>query len=126
MANNYLLMSAWLNIPVGTGDRAREICAKLDADEDVDWSVESGYIWFKSEESCDLDLVAAMAEALVEELDIDMPFVCSWAYTCSKMRPGEFGGGAFVVRRGCETVWVDAVHEALARPYTTRRMKNET
>mgnify|MGYP003589551477 CR=1 FL=1 len=74
--------------------------------------MESEGVWFHVEESGNTDHVEAIARALLEELEMDEPFVCSWAYTCSKPRIDEFGGGAMVVRRGHETIWVDAMDSA--------------
>lgn len=118
MANNYLEYSAFLEIPPGKLKRARKIIeykiAKLKADDEwgygaTDVDVESKGVWFHAEESGDIDQVEAIARVLVEELEIDEPFVCSWAYTCSSPRIDEFGGGAMLIRRGHDTLWVDAL-----------------
>ena len=121
MANNYLEFSSFLNIPADKIERAREIVAreiaKLEDDDECGYcgtlaEVESEGVWFHVEESGNTDHVEAIARALLEELEMDEPFVCSWAYTCSKPRIDEFGGGAMVVRRGHETIWVDAMDSA--------------
>ena len=117
MANNYLEFSAMINLPADKIERAREIVAReiarLEEDDECGYcgtlaEVESDGVWFHVEESGNTDHVEAIARALVEELEIDEPFVCSWAYTCSSPRVDEFGGGALLIRRGCETIWVDA------------------
>jgi hypothetical protein len=60
------------------------------------------------EESFNPEQAEAVMRALVEELSLPKVFGCSWAYTCSKPRPGHFGGGAFVLAKGRDTYWVDA------------------
>ena len=121
MANNYLEYSAFLEVSADKIEQARAIVAreiaKLEADDEWGYcgtraDVESRGVWFHAEESGNTDHVEAIARALVEELEIDDPFCCSWAYTCSSPRIDEFGGGAMVVRRGHETVWVDALNAA--------------
>ena len=123
MANNYLEYSAFLEIPSDKIEQARAIVARKIAklEDDDEWGycgtcadVEERGVWFHAEESGNTDHVEAIAKALLEELEIDNPFCCSWAYTCSKPRIDEFGGGAMVVRRGHETVWVDALDQAKA------------
>ena len=121
MANNYLEYSAFLEIPPAKIERARAIVeretAKLKSEDEWGYCeagavVEAKGVWFHAEESGNTDHVEAIARALVEELKISKPFVCTWAYTCSSPRIDEFGGGAMVVRRGHETVWVDALNAA--------------
>ena len=121
MANNYLEYSAFLEIPPAKIEQARAIVAReiarLEADDEWCYcgtraDVEAKGVWFHAEESGNTDHVEAIARALVEELEISKPFCCSWAYTCSSPRIDEFGGGAMAVRRGHETVWVDALNAA--------------
>lgn len=131
MANNYLEFSAFLEIPPGKIDRAREIVerevAKLEKADEWEYcgtcaDVKSNGVWFHADESGNTDHVEAIARALVEELEIDEPFVCSWAYTCSAPRVDEFGGGALLIRRGHETVWIDA-HECACKADKARLAK---
>lgn len=118
MANNYCLSSSWMDIHQNKIKKARDIVDRVvkqleEGDEEycgVVVKVESGGVWFSHDESINLDHVEIIAKALIEELKINKPFFCSWAYTCSKARIDEFGGGAFVVMRGKDTYWVDAVH----------------
>lgn len=70
-------------------------------------------IWFYVNESGSPEHVAFIAEKLVDEFEIDEPFASSWSYTCSKPRIDEFGGGAFVVKRGQDTYWVDAMNHVM-------------
>jgi hypothetical protein len=120
VADSYLEYSAIMPIPADKIDRARTIaqreCAKFGEDGDCGGScveVDERGAWFHAQDYGNTDHVEAIAKALVEELEIDEPFVCSWAYTCSKPRIDEFGGGAMVVRRGRETAWIDALAHAL-------------
>jgi hypothetical protein len=70
-------------------------------------------LWIHDDgESIDVEHVAILAQRLLDELEIDEPFVFSWAYTCSKPRVDEFGGGACAVRRGKDPIWCDARNEA--------------
>lgn len=70
---------------------------------------ESDGLWLHDDgESIDVEHAAALAQALLDGLKIDEPFVFSWAYTCSKPRLDEFGGGACAVRRGKAPIWCDA------------------
>jgi hypothetical protein len=88
---------------------------KLEEDEDVgyfgaDINIQEEGVWFHSPDgSFYPEHVEVVARALIEELELDDPFICSWAYTCSKPRIDEFGGGAFIIERGKETIWCDAL-----------------
>ena len=116
MANNYCELSAMLEVPADKLEQAKAICLRVEQKlEEEDycnavWEVERDGIWFHHDESADPDHVAEIARAVIEELELDEPFYCSWAYTCSKPRIDEFGGGAFVIKRGKETQWVDAMN----------------
>ena len=72
-------------------------------DEDED----DGFLYYYSEENGDLTVTEHIIRNLVDDLQIDEPISLQWAFTCSKPRPDEFGGGAFVVRRGKKTEWLD-------------------
>lgn len=120
MANNYTDTSSFLSLPASRLGAAREIIdrvtAELEDSEDGACEVqvevlergEGSGVWFHSEESVNMEHLAAIARALVEELEIDEAFVCSWSYSCSKPRIDEFGGGALVIKKGYETYWCDA------------------
>jgi hypothetical protein len=121
MANNYQESSSWLEIgeeKIGQAQAIIDEVTKEIIENDPDGfecigclvDVERTGVWFRGEESINLESVEAIAKELVERLEIDEPFYCSWAYTCSKPRIDEFGGGAFLVRRGKDTVWIDAMH----------------
>jgi hypothetical protein len=121
MANNYQDSSSFLDIPEDKIDRAQAIIDQVvkqmeEDDEDIadfgigcQAEVEKGGVWFHGDENCNVQSVESIAKELIEQLELDKPFYCSWAYTCSKPRIDEFGGGACLVRRGKDTVWIDAM-----------------
>jgi hypothetical protein len=119
MANNYCQSSSSLQIPLEKRQQAMQIIARVQAeleagDEgcvgfDADWIEGDAALWIRDDgENIDVDHVAILVQALLDELQIDAPFIFSWAYTCSKPRIDEFGGGACVVRRGKDPIWCDA------------------
>lgn len=123
MANNYTQFSSFLPVPAQQIDQARAIVEreteKMQDADDVGYCgtlahMEADGVWFHEDESGTPEHVEIIARALVEELEIDEPFICSWAYTCSKPRIDEFGGGAFLVRRGKQTLWCDADRQVRA------------
>jgi len=79
----------------------------------IEVEVEKTGVWFYGEEWFDQESLIQIAQALLDELEIDRPFYFSWAHTCTKMRIDEFGGGAGVVRRGEEPYTVDAMLEVM-------------
>ena len=118
MADNYCEGSSFLEIPEDKTEKAQviidRVVAELENDDDFGYcgcqaELEKTGVWFHGDESFHPDHVAEIARALVEELELDKPFYCSWAYTCSKPRIDEFGGGAFAIVRGKKTIWCDAM-----------------
>lgn len=117
MANNYVQSSSMLEIPKDKRDKAQEIIDKFfaqftDADDPagvqvVNSTTEDG-VWIYGEEWFDADQAAELAQNLLDGLEIDKPFIFSWAYTCSRLRINEFGGGACLVRRGKPPLFIDA------------------
>ena len=129
MANNYLQFSVIYDIPEGCdAEKSLEIAqaaAKGSLDDDmleefedgdacdgVDISLDGDSIWFCAEEAGEPSVVASAVEALQEHWKDDRLFTMSWAYTCSKMRADEFGGGALACKLGKDTVFVDALQQA--------------
>jgi hypothetical protein len=120
MANNYQQSSSFLHVP-----EEQKFKAKTIVFEEIDRITEQfeycgclvefehNGLWFYGEEYCDVQHVEQIARAVIEELELDKPFFCSWAYTCDKPRIDEFGGGAFVIVRGKDTYWVDAMTKAM-------------
>ena len=110
MTNNYCESSSWMDIPEGKLKEAAEICDRISTELEKDRNEgycgvefeirsETSSIWFHEDDSINTEHLELIARALVEELDLP-PFFCSWAYTCSKPRVNEFGGGAFAIIRG--------------------------
>lgn len=124
MANNYIEGSFFIEVGKKNIDKAKEIVDRTrkniggDADycgfesEIIDDGHDCG-VWIHHDESIDVDQAEVLVRSLVEGLKLEGVYTCSWAITCSKPRVDEFGGGAFVVKRGYKTVWVDAASEAL-------------
>lgn len=124
MANNYQKSSSFLTVPEEKLPEAQEIITRIvgeleDGEEgycgcsaEVEGLVggQSCGVWFYDEESINVEHVERIARELVELLELDDPFFCSWSFTCSSPRIDEFGGGAFVIKRGYETYWCDARH----------------
>lgn len=63
--------------------------------------------WLHNNESANLENLATFLAFLVDKLGIDEPIGVEWANGCSKPRLDAYGGGAFVVCRGCETRWLN-------------------
>jgi hypothetical protein len=70
-------------------------------------------VWIYNKE-WDFDPYGAhlLVKKLVEELDLPGIHVVMWSISCSKPRIDHFGGSAFAVRKGYDTVWIDAGDEA--------------
>jgi hypothetical protein len=121
MANNYAQSSSFIPFAPEQKAAAMEILQRIEDEtfEEIDESpgfsatVEDNGVWFSDDgESINLDHLERAVFALVDGLNLEGVFVCSWAYTCSKPRIDEFGGGAFAVAKGQDTVWIDAATEA--------------
>ena len=119
MADNYTQSSSLIIVPNDKMKLAREIIEKVrkesDDSEDFycpDVKIESNGVWLYSEENFDPYGAEHLVRSLVEDLDLSGVHVVSWAYTCSKPRIDQFGGGAFAVKKGCDTLWIDAGEEA--------------
>lgn len=109
-----------LHIPKDKIEQAKSIVERVEEElEDG----EEGYAGFRAVleedglwiyddgENINTEHVAILAQVLLDELEIDEPFIFSWSYTCSKPRVDEFGGGACAVRRGKDPIWCDARNE---------------
>lgn len=70
-------------------------------DYEVDYPVEgdTGDVWLKSDEHCNLDHVEWFVRELIRRYMPDCVFSLTYAETCSKPRYGEFGGGWMVVSK---------------------------
>ena len=61
------------------------------------YEIEEDDIWFYDNEYLDIEAVAQIVQLFFEETGSDDCFTIEAAYTCSKPRPGEFGGAAVFV-----------------------------
>ena len=117
MANNHTQSSSVLKLTPEQFDQANKIIDRVtkeieesdDGCVQCDVNFDGSNAWFSGDDNCNVDHVEQFARALIEELELDEPFYCSWAYTCDKLRVDEFGGGAMVIQRGKDTYWVDAM-----------------
>lgn len=124
MADNYILFSEalgpltkeelqWWHKAINKIEVAYE---QNDSDEmiDFDFHVEDDRIFFSSMESGNIYQVCDMVHRFFKEADGDRRedrFTLRYAYTCSKPRLGEFGGGIICVSRHDITVFDDSVWE---------------
>ena len=77
-------------------------------------------LWIFAEDCGEPNHLEQIVKAVVEECGIDKPITVTWAHTCSKARLDAFGGGGFCVRRGKDTIWVDAgnhLREAISNKF---------
>ncbi len=123
MADYYTQSSSSIYIPEGKDGIAQQVIDRLrEENEYLGYSavIEDGSVWIYEEEAFDPDHAEILVRALVEEMGSDKMEVVSWAHTCSKPRVDSFGGGAFAVRRGYETVWIDARDEVFKKAQEAR------
>lgn len=59
----------------------------------------SGSELYVASESGDVELVAGVLHEMLKATGSDEILSFTWATTCSKMRPGEFGGGVAVISK---------------------------
>ena len=126
MANNWVDLSSAFPLEEGQKDLAKFIIARvsqeLEDDENEGYAGFSASIeedddgkpcvWVRGDESAAPEHVEILFRALVDEFMTAQPVVVEFSYNCSKPRVGQFGGGAFALAYGYDTVWVDAGHEA--------------
>lgn len=62
----------------------------------------AGQLYIASDESIDMEATAAVLQATMARFDLPGALAIEWAETCSKKRPGEFGGGAVVITKDAE------------------------
>lgn len=122
MANNYVQFSEILEYP---GDRHEDVLRivdeqieKLEQSSDVgicDVDVacryepadgyEVGSVWLYSEQDRNVEHAVAIAQAVMDGLNLPGTFVLNYAWTSDRLRIGEFGGGAVAVRAHKEPLW---------------------
>jgi hypothetical protein len=134
MANNYMQSSSFVPFAPRQKSAANAIIEKIKTkilkkfNEPAGFcaTVEDNGVWFSDDGgSINPEHLERAVFALVDEMNLEGVFVCSWAYICSKPRVDEFGGGAFAVAKGQETVWIDAVTEAVKQMNAAIAANNE-
>jgi hypothetical protein len=70
---------------------------EVDLYPDFEWEIDQNSLILFSEECGNLDQVCSLLQAYLREFDPKGHIGVEWAVTCSKMRPGEFGGGAVFI-----------------------------
>lgn len=68
---------------------------------DFFWSIKRNPrgVWFKADESGSPYQVACVVHEFLKEFNSDRKFIVHFAFTCSKPRAGEFGGGMMVATK---------------------------
>lgn len=122
MANHYVSGSCVFRFPSGKAHRAIEVAKRviedIESNEDDETYLGCGiefrdnYIWFHEMENFNPETVAAIASAVIDDLELEDVFVFSWSYSCSKPHVGEFGGGACAIAKGKPPFWIDAYDAA--------------
>lgn len=119
MANNYTMFSEtlpianeeekeWLNKlieQIESGDETGPDAALVKTLGDnlcpnylgFEYSFQEDCLWIYSEESGNVDAVAAFVQHFLNKFHPDKYWALTWACTCSKPRVGEFDGGAIFV-----------------------------
>jgi len=67
---------------------------------DFNWDIvdrDGVHLWIYAEESGDIDHVGAFVRSFLAKFRPKEVFKLTWSETCSKLRVGEFGGGALFV-----------------------------
>lgn len=135
MANNYLqfsegierlskaehdwieetLAGAWLDQGAPPPSLAQELqaagidLAEFDPDDwpGFEWDLPPGSdtVWLYSEEGGDVERLASFVRAFLHRFRPDESFSLTWSETCSKLRRGEFGGGAVFVTANAVQIW---------------------
>jgi hypothetical protein len=127
------ISSSFLQVPLAKEEKASEVLrsalervSRLSASDErlpytsdyeligvrAEWSVDyelpdgskTSGIWIYDDEEFNPDHAEMLARILVEELEIDEPFVFSWSFTSR----WQFGGGAMAIIRGKPTVVLNA------------------
>ena len=121
MANNYVTSSTVIEIQKHLPEieaACVEAVSKVeqalpDTPLGFDYESGEGEVWLYSDGDFNPETASMFVELIVERLNVEKPTIVSWSYTCSKLRPDNFGGGAFMVRRGTQTEFIDAYQHML-------------
>ena len=75
-------------------DKWMEVRGNPEVWPDYDYQVEGDTIFITSEECGNLDNICTVIQEFLAKFRPNDAIGAEWAFTCSSMRPGEFGGGA--------------------------------
>jgi hypothetical protein len=106
MANNYTSFSTTINLPGVTPEEVDAwIEERLPQYDDSDYGAsgfqaqyEDGALWVWDDDGFTDNVVEFIQETLAK-FEIVGTVVFEYAYTCSKPRPGEFGGGVVLITK---------------------------
>lgn len=82
-------------------------------------------LWLYEEESCNLEAVVELIHWFFKKFRPTETLVLSWADTCSKMRPDEFGGGEVLVTADW-VYWPPRTLHAMADIYSKAKKAGHT
>ena len=83
-----------------------------------------GNLYVYAEESGDVELVGRVLYEMLKAAGSDQILALEWAETCSRGRPGEFGGGVLVVsREGTDYETTGEMRQRLERKIQRKRAK---
>ncbi len=111
MSNSYTSSSTYIELSLEQIEKARKTVTKVvsqleheDGYVGFEYEFDDGGLWFYDEESFQPVQALVLVENLVEDLKLDGIYMCEWAYTCDKPAIDQFGGGAFAVALGVDSV----------------------
>ena len=103
MANHYLQFSVTVTANEKTVEWAKkQFAEQSNDDENTGFELESygdGELYVFDEESGDPEAAANFIQEVLQFSDSEQIVLLEFAMTCSKPRPGEFGGGAVLISR---------------------------
>ena len=126
MADNYAQFSEEIVVP---GDKVQAVIEflqgyeKMCQAEEVDWyggvhfgfPIKEGdktFFWFLCDEDYTDEELIYIVQGVLMAAELTEPVTVSIAYTCSKPRVGEFGGGCYVIWQDND-YYVDATQAAM-------------
>lgn len=105
--------------PLTHGDALAIVKHRAEFSSSVSLEIDSDCVLIHSDECGDPDLAALIIEMYLRHFHANYGVLLEFAMTCSKMRPGEFGGGAaYVTRFGVDwwdkSSWLKEQQERIA------------
>ncbi|NCC40918.1 MAG: hypothetical protein EOM21_16015 [Gammaproteobacteria bacterium] len=105
MANNYTSFSTIVPMPNVPEKDLEDWLGAQDDEIGCEAFCDGESLWVRSNDG-DAGEAADLIMRALERFDIDGCVIFEYANTCSKLRPGEFGGGAALISR-YEVYWTD-------------------